>query len=93
MNCTYELNLSTINDVRYFVSRNILSEEYMSPETLEILQTLGAFILVLMALLSMRIIAAIIGSIISLLIGAGSIIIVIAVIITLFYFGLQHFIL
>jgi hypothetical protein len=65
----------------------------MSPETLEILQTLGAFILVLMALLSMRIIAAIIGSIISLLIGAGSIIIVIAVIITLFYFGLQHFIL
>ena len=30
----------------------------MSPETLEILQTLGAFILVLMALLSMRIIAA-----------------------------------
>ena len=40
----------------------------MSPETLEILQTLGAFILVLMALLSMRIVAAIIGSIISLLI-------------------------
>ena len=65
----------------------------MSPETLEILQTLGAFILVLMALLSMRIIAAIIGSIISLLIGAGSIIIVIAVIIALLYFGLQHFIL
>lgn len=63
----------------------------MSPETLEILQTLGAFILVLMALLSMRIIAAIIGSIISLLIGAGSIIIVIAVIIALLYFGLQHF--
>lgn len=64
----------------------------MSPETLEILYTIGAFILVLMALLSMRIIAAIIGFIISLFIGAGSIIIVIAAIIALIYFGLQHFI-
>lgn len=64
----------------------------MSPETLEILYTIGAFILILMALLSMRIIAAIIGFIISLFIGAGSIIIVIAAIIALIYFGLQHFI-
>jgi hypothetical protein len=64
----------------------------MSPETLEILQTLGAFLLILMAICSMRIIAAIIGFIIALFIGAGSIIIVIAIIITLIYFGIHYFI-
>jgi hypothetical protein len=65
----------------------------MSPETLEILYTIGAFILILMALLSMRIIAAIIGFIISLFIGSGSVLIIIAIIVLLIYFGLQHFIL
>lgn len=60
----------------------------MSPETLEILQTLGAFLLILMAICSMRIIAAIIGFIIAL----GSIIIVIAIIIALIYFGIHYFI-
>jgi len=65
----------------------------MSPETLEILYTIGAFILILMALLSMRIIAAIIGFIISLFIGSGSVLILIAIIVLLIYFGLQHFIL
>ena len=64
----------------------------MSPETLEILQTLGEFLLILMAICSMRIIAAIIGFIIALFIGAGSIIIVIAIIITLIYFGIHYFI-
>lgn len=64
----------------------------MSPETLEILQTLGAFLLILTAICSMRIIAAIIGFIIALFIGAGSIIIVIAIIIALIYFGIHYFI-
>jgi len=64
----------------------------MSPETLEILYTLGAFVLVLMALLSTRIFAAVIGFIITLFIGAGSIIIVIGVIIALIYFGVHNFI-
>ena len=64
----------------------------MSPETLEILKPLGAFLLILMAICSMRIIAAIIGFIIALFIGAGSIIIVIAIIIALIYFGIHYFI-
>ena len=65
----------------------------MSPEVLEILQTIGAFILILTAFLSIRILAAIVGFIITMLIGAGSILIVIAIIVLLIYFGLQHFIL
>lgn len=64
----------------------------MSPETLEILQTLGAFLLILIILFSIRVIGAVIGFIITMFVGAGSIVIVAAGIIALIYFGIQHFI-
>jgi hypothetical protein len=64
----------------------------MSPEALEIIQTIGAFIFVLIILFSIRIIAVVIGFIITMFVGAGSIVIVVAGIIALIYFGIQHFI-
>ena len=64
----------------------------MSPEVIEILQVIGGFILVLIALLSFRIIAAIVGVIFMAIVGAGSVIVVIGVILALVYFGLHHFI-
>jgi hypothetical protein len=64
----------------------------MSPEALEIIQTIGAFIFVLIILFSIRIIAVVIGFIITMFVGAGSIVIVVAGIVAVIYFGIQHFI-
>jgi hypothetical protein len=64
----------------------------MSPEALEIIQTIGAFIFVLIILFSIRIIAVVIGFIITMFVGAGSIVIVVAGIVAMIYFGIQHFI-
>lgn len=64
----------------------------MSPEMIELLQMIGGFTLILIAILSIRIILAILGIIFMAIVGTGSVIVVIGIILTLMYFGLHHFI-
>lgn len=64
----------------------------MSPEMIELLQMIGGFILILIAILSIRIILAILGVIFMAIVGAGSVVVVIGIVLALMYFGLHHFI-